>query len=328
MGLSLRSPKALGGAAGPLEILVSTFNELFWYDVATGNARLVHTGAGRYYGVGVADRRLWFLDRRQPCLYAVSRPDQAKDDKLLVIDPATGRTLGRYQLASRDTHQMIRHRRRLLVVDSYRGRLLAYRTFPMSLARVYGDYGHAAHVNSVRIMADGIYLLCHNFGKSVLVRLDPKSGAGTDRYPDVGTQAHDIVPYGGAFIICDSLAGGLIRVDRATRACRTLWADEGHWTKGLVIHQGVAYFGLSRPAERQNRYAVECEIGAFDLAEGRLLWRRPVGRPGLVNSLATRGSLEGERRGIVPPALRLHVESRAGSADERKAERRLDRRAA
>ncbi len=48
------------------------------------------------------------------------------------------------------------------------------------------------------------------------------------------------------------------------------------FAKGLAVVDGVAYFGLSYQVSRDKRDAVNCELAAFDLAAGKLLWRRKV----------------------------------------------------
>jgi hypothetical protein len=99
-------------------LLVSTFSTLFWYFPSSDTFRVVHDGAGRYYGVGLAD------DERR--LLVISRPDQERDDLLLAVDPLTSECSRRWQLDSRDTHQIARDGRRLFVTDAFRGRILVY----------------------------------------------------------------------------------------------------------------------------------------------------------------------------------------------------------
>jgi outer membrane protein assembly factor BamB len=48
--------------------------------------------------------------------------------------------------------------------------------------------------------------------------------------------------------------------------------------KGLAVVDDVAYFGISQWRERSARDSPDhdCELAAFDLEAGRLLWRRQV----------------------------------------------------
>lgn len=56
-------------------------------------------------------------------------------------------------------------------------------------------------------------------------------------------------------------------------------ADEpGMYTKGLAVIDDVAYFGMSpaQPKEGRNSTTLDCQLVAYDLTEGRLLWQRKV----------------------------------------------------
>lgn len=285
-------------ACGGVRLLIANFNHLFWYFPESDEYRTIHENAGRYYGVAT---RGW----SQRTLFAISRPDQESDDHLLEVDQHTGQVLRRHQLASRDTHQMIRERDRLLVTDSFRGRLLVYTLPQLELTRIYGGFTFENHVNSVRAIGADLFLLCHNFGKSELFQIDSVSGTVFDRYEDVGKCSHDIVPWEDCFLVCDSANGGLLQVDRGTKQSQTLWSDANHFTKGLTIHQNIAFFGVSPLAERQDRYTVPCDLVAFDLHAQKAIWRRPMRFPGLVNSVSTHRVLERERCGW---ATRSNVE--------------------
>jgi hypothetical protein len=275
-------------------LLVATFNHLFWYTPRTGAYRVVHGGEGKYYGIAAADAQ-------QRHLLAMSRPDQERDDVLLEIEQASGKVLTRFQLASRDTHQVLRDGDRLFVTDAFRGRILVYRLPEVQLVRVYDGFTHENHVNSVRPLDGNLLALCHNFGKSWMAKIDPGSGKVVDRYEDVGFCAHDILPWQDCFIMCDSLNGQLIRVDRGTRRACPLWSEPGQWTKGLMVENDIAYFGASPPSERESRYTVCCNVIAFDLVKEKELWRQPMKYPGLINAITTSTALERERLGAPKP---------------------------
>jgi hypothetical protein len=53
------------------------------------------------------------------------------------------------------------------------------------------------------------------------------------------------------------------------------------YTKGLAVIDDVAYFGISpaQPKEGRADTSLDCELVAYDLVEGRLLWRRKVMPP-------------------------------------------------
>jgi hypothetical protein len=277
-------------AAGGPRLLVATFNDLFWYFPGTGRSRLVHRSAGRYYGTAAVAPGLRYL-------LAVSRPDQDRDDVLLHLEQGSGLVRGRFQLASRDTHQIIRHGNELLVTDSYRGRVVAYSLPGLNLVRIYGGFSFADHVNSIRVLQGDLYVLCHNFGKSWLAKINADSGTVVDRYDEVGHESHEIVPWQDSFLVCDSRNGGLIRVNQRTKQATTLWSEAGQYTKGLAVENGIAYFGISPPTERESRYQIQCDLVAFDLLADRMLWRRRMPCAGLINAITSPAALEEERRG-------------------------------
>ena len=69
------------------------------------------------------------------------------------------------------------------------------------------------------------------------------------------------------------------------------------FTKGLCVEGTVAYFGVSAPSEREERYSVVCSIVAFDIVQRTVLWRRPMPFPGLVNAINTPRQLRIDTRG-------------------------------
>jgi hypothetical protein len=275
-------------AHGP-RLLVSSFTTLFWHFPQTGESRVIHNSAGKYYGIGLADNPHEFL--------AISRPDQECDDLLLKINHLTGAVSQTWQLTSRDTHQAIRHGDRLLVTDSFRGRLLEYSLPEVALVRSYDVLNYEAHLNTIRVFEGNYYLLAHNFGESALHRLDPQSGEIQETWAEFGLGSHDVTPWEDSFLTVDSLHGGLLRVNRCTQQTRMLWCEEGKFTKGLCVEGGIAYFGVSPPSQREMRYQVICELVAFDLLNERLLWRRPMPFPGLINAVTTPQQLAREKRG-------------------------------
>jgi hypothetical protein len=167
----------------------------------------------------------------------------------------------------------------------------------MTLIRSYDNFDCQAHINSVRILDGALYVLAHNFGASALYRLDQVSGATLDTWPDFGQSSHDIVPFEDAFLTLDSFGGGLLRVHRATKQARTLWVEQSKFTKGLCVEDGIAYFGVSLPAQRDERHVVVCDVLAFDLARESVLWRRPMPLRGLINAIATPQQLAHEKVG-------------------------------
>lgn len=54
--------------------------------------------------------------------------------------------------------------------------------------------------------------------------------------------------------------------------------EEGKFLKGLAVLDDIAYFGITTWAERSVRDSPDNhgELGAFDLINNKLLWRRTV----------------------------------------------------
>lgn len=280
---------------GP-RLLVSSFTTLFWHFPQTGQSRVVHNTAGRYYGIGIGDR--------PDELLVISRPDQERDDLLLRINHRTGVVSRTWQLASRDTHQAIRYGNLLLVTDSFRGRLLVYSLPQVELIRTYDVLNFEAHLNTVRVFEQDYYLLAHNFGDSALHRMDPQSGEIRESWPAFGRGSHDIIPWNGGFLTLDSLNGGLLFVDRQSKQARTLWSEAGAFTKGLCVENGIAWFGVSPPAVRGTRFEVQCELVGFDLRHELLKWRQAVPFPGLINAITSPQQLARERDEVRNPLKR------------------------
>ena len=218
-------------------------------------------------------------------------PHEEKNDRLLLLDHRRGKTRRKISLDSRDTHHDVRVGDELFVTDTFRGRVLVYALPGLTLARAYDSFTHENHVNTVLVERDALFVLCHNRGASTMPVVDRASGEVTDVYEDVGEHSHDISPWRSDFLINDSRGGALIHVDRTTKRARTLHADAGHFTKGLTVVGDVAYFATSMAATREERFAVSCELLAYDLAAETLLWRRPIPSRGLVNCITTHRDL-------------------------------------
>jgi hypothetical protein len=130
-----------------------------------------------------------------------------------------------------------------------------------------------------------------------MVALDRESGEVRERFEDVGEHSHDISVWRDQLVICDSRGGGLVLVDRTSRAGRTVFEEKGSFTKGLAVEGDTAWFAISTAATREERFAVSCDLVAYDLAADSVLWRRPVPSGGLVNSIVTAADLSAQTAG-------------------------------
>lgn len=62
--------------------------------------------------------------------------------------------------------------------------------------------------------------------------------------------------------------------------------EPGKFLKGLAVVDDIAFFGVSPAAPQAARRAdaaLSCELAAFDLKAGLLLWRRQLATKGLLN---------------------------------------------
>lgn len=119
---------------------------------------------------------------------------------------------------------------------------------------------------------------------------DPPRVVG--RVQGVGRKAHGLVKWRSAYVTLDSDSGALALLQLrggpgGGPKLQRLWAapEPGRFLKGLAVVDDVAYFGVSAWAPRSARDdpASNCELAAFDLLRGRLLWRREVPTAGLLN---------------------------------------------
>lgn len=277
-------------------LLVATFGRLLSHDTQSGATEVIHEGAGKYYGLAPAGDAPVAADAR---LAVVSRPaekgDADRTDFLVEIDVASRKVVARRPLPTMDTHQMIRAGDRLLVTDTERGAIVVLAWPTLRPVRRITGFTQENHVNSLFVEGASLFAMCHNKGKSWMARIDLASGGIAERFEDVGENAHDIAPHGQSFIVCDSKGGALLRVDRATKRAERLWSAPGCFTKGLVVEDGVAWFGVSPAATRAERAHVSCDLVAFDLSAGREIARRSVESRGLVNAIATESSLARQR---------------------------------
>ena len=126
--------------------------------------------------------------------------------------------------------------------------------------------------------------------QSILVEVDLVSGTELRRLPNIGFKSHGAVFWRDGLIALDSDNAALMHVDLSTGATAHLWtcADHAFYLKGLCIVDDIAFFGLAKQQSRQHRDAadLECELAAFDLREGVLLWQRVLPTHGLLNIVA------------------------------------------
>ena len=126
--------------------------------------------------------------------------------------------------------------------------------------------------------------------QSVLALVDLASGAVERRLERVGDKSHGAVQWRQGLVALDSDSAALMTVDLTSGNTTRLWAaaEDGRYLKGLAVVDDIAFFGVALSQKRQARDSAElsCELAAFDLREGVLLWRRTLPTRGLLNVVA------------------------------------------
>jgi hypothetical protein len=278
-------------------LYLATFGRLLSLDPETGRQDVLHEGNGKYYGLAPAADEGPAAAR----IAVVSRPSEKGDDDrtdhLLEIDTTRGAILRSRPLRSLDTHQILRAGDRLFVTDTERGEIHVHEWPSLRPLSPIRGFTHENHVNSLATDGGDLLVLCHNKGPSWFARVSLASGQITARREGCGENAHDLVPLATDYAILDSKGGGLLLVprDASAGAARTLWSEPGHFTKGLVVEDGIAWFAVSRAAVRAERRHAACDVVGVELTTARTVYRGAVDSRGLVNAVATERSLARQR---------------------------------
>ncbi|GBF90355.1 green algal specific Aspartyl Asparaginyl beta-hydroxylase [Raphidocelis subcapitata] len=277
-------------AVSPHALLLATHSRLVWYDPDTDESRVLHEGEGVHYGMfpgeGQPPTTVWTAVRPHNW-----RPTTSKE-YLVEIDMRTGEEVRRVEIPARFTHDVVRAGAKVYVADTGNGAILELDFPQMTLARSMPLFTLKDHINTLAPFSPNETLvMLHNLGTSDIVRVDTTKSppAIIGRLRGVGTKAHGIVRWHGAYVLLDSDAGALslLRVANGTAKTTRLWAapEPERFLKGLAVVDDVAYFGVSEFAPRSARDdpRSNCELAAFDLVNKRLLWRREVPTAGLLN---------------------------------------------
>lgn len=126
--------------------------------------------------------------------------------------------------------------------------------------------------------------------QSMLVEVEVETGIELQRLSEIGFKSHGIVFWKDSIIALDSDNSALMRIDTELGTVTHLWAHDDHnyYLKGLCIIDDIAFFGMAQQQDRQDRDSpdLDCELAAFDLKKGLLLWRRLLPTHGLLNIVA------------------------------------------
>ena len=274
-------------------ILVATHSRLAWYNYELEHFTIIHEGEGIYYGGFAGDD----IDPAgvPQTIWAISRPHNWKPttskEWLLEINFVTGEVLRREPIPSRFTHDTVRYGNRVYAADCGEGHILELEFPSMQVLRRMELFTLKEHVNTLSPTGNGtLWAMLHNLGPSILAEIDLETGREIRRLSNIGEKSHGVVQWRGSIISLNSENAALMKVDPETGRTEQLWQDsrEKRYLKGLCVVDDVAFFGIAEAQERQRRDSGElnCEIGAFDLIEGVLLWRRQLQTEGLLNVLS------------------------------------------
>ena len=308
-----RRPSCEGPSSGATRhpLIISTHTALLRLDRGSGCFEALSTGAGHYYGV-VSSEALGLhpgalLVGSQSALAAPVRnasglPD---GDALLLIATTPPKLLGAWVMPTAYLHDStVDDTGTLHATDTASGQVLELRAIPPAAggnmwsslvvrrqARVATQPGEARveHVNGVSFDERRLWVMHHRMNLTSEVRVYSRDDAQRGecaRLPLGGTTCHGVLWYGGRLLYLLSAAGGIAALSPGNRSAMLWSAGDGYFSKGLAVLDGVAYFGLAAKQLRFNRNEASCEIVALDLESTRVLWRRAVPFPGLVNAIS------------------------------------------
>ena len=248
-----------------MNVLATTSQSLLLVDCITGGARVLHRGAGLYYGIARIGPMYAVAARRRLVSSEVPRDDER--GCILIFDRAFGSSqVVEAPFALRDMHQIAWFDDRLWVTCSFDDRI-AIRTrgtweqwVPQPLAPAC--IGHAErtndryHFNSFHFDDDELALLAHNHGASDLHFFDRRTRAWR-RSISLGRQSHNVWLDGDAYVTCSSIEGRLVSTSGWTFAT-------GGFPRGVCFGRQHIAVGISALSERGQRDFTSAAIALYD----------------------------------------------------------------
>ncbi|PRW60120.1 serine threonine- phosphatase 6 regulatory ankyrin repeat subunit B-like [Chlorella sorokiniana] len=273
-------------------VLLASAGRLAWYRYDTDELRVIHEGAGAYYGAFTGGER--DVLGGPATLWVVSRPAAAgSHDELLQLSLDSGRELRRAQLDSAFTHDAVRRRDRVWVASTGDGRVLELSYPSMDPVQAHALFSAEQHVSTLGPDASGkLWAVLHNQGapSSDIVQVDLGEAKELARISGVGDRAQGLVFWDRYILTLDSGGGALVRADPVNGETAKLWqaGDSPVLLRGLCVVDDIAFFGICPQVSPQQRAdpSVSCELAAYDLKSSLLLWRRRLDTKGLLNIVA------------------------------------------
>lgn len=243
--------------------LVTTSRSFLLVDGQSGEARVIHEGAGLYYGVFFDDRAgfpLHVVARRR--MVSSSDPAEGERGTILLFDPAL-RFTGELQapFPMRDMHQILLREGTLWATCSYDNMVAVLQDgkwdawYPVG--ETAGEPRDVNHFNTLAWIDGRLAIVAHNLKNppSEVLLFDWPSRTLVERFP-LGAQSHNLWRDGGRWFTCSSGEGRI--VDTGGGGVVT-----GGYPRGIGFGEEEICVGISEPAERMAR----------DLSLGQLQFR-------------------------------------------------------
>jgi hypothetical protein len=283
-----------------MNVLATTSQSVLLVDCMTGQASVLHRGAGLYYGIAQIGSLRAVAARRRLVSSPVPRIDE-RGCILLLDERLRVRDVIEAPFPLRDMHEIAWCDERLWVTCSFDDMIAVYdgagwerwtpEVPPCAAHRPVRDVENdRRHFNSFLFAHDEIALLAHNHGPSDVHFFDRRSRSFR-RTIELGTQAHNLWQEDEALVTCSSIEGKLVSSDG--------WElSTGDFPRGVCFTPAHRTVGLSALAERGQRDFASAAIGVHD-ASWRLLHYVHLVREGMILDLApaTDADIAHARRG-------------------------------
>jgi hypothetical protein len=276
-----------------MKVLATTSQSVLLVDCFTGEASVLHRGAGLYYGIARIDS-MWAVAARRRLVSSPVPRDDERGCILLFDERLRQRDAVEAPFPLRDIHEIAWFDERLWVTCSFDDMIAIFdgarwerwtpevpeRSSDRPLRDVAND---RHHYNSFLYTGDEIALLAHNHGPSDLHCFERRSRSFRRTIP-LGRQAHNVWREGDAYRTCSSIEGTLVGSDG--------WAHSiGGFPRGVCITDNYRAIGISALSERGQRDWTSAVVALHD-ASWRPLHHVHLLREGMILDLAPAADID------------------------------------
>jgi hypothetical protein len=270
-----------------MQVLATTSQSVLLVDCFTGDASVLHRGAGLYYGIARIDSMRAVAARRRLVSSSVPRDDE-RGCILLFDECLRQHDTIEAPFPLRDIHEIAWFDERLWVTCSFDDMIAIFdgtrweRWTPEVPERdsdrpVRDAENDRHHYNSFFFADDEIALLAHNHGPSDVHCFERRSRSFRRTIP-LGRQAHNIWRVGDALLTCSSIEGKLVGSDGWELAT-------GGFPRGICSTATHRAIGISALSERGQRDWASPAVALHD-ASWRPLHYVHLVREGMILDLA------------------------------------------